>query len=629
MAGVAGGPVSQEPPAEMKEGPAKARRASASFGATLRERVLGLREGSIIVVTLVAAVYFSLNTSSFLTGGNFKTLLPYFAPFAILAAGEVFVMILGEIDLSIGAMYLFAPFVFYKLTTAGIPLVPSVLLALLCCMVVGALNGFFVAIVGINSFVTTLGMLFAFEGLALIISHGEPVAIEAAQLHQTHVAVHHIVNGHNIVLTETVNHLGTFAKIFGGGTYSELIWALAIVVILQIVLTFTRWGLYTVAIGSNKLGAAEAGVGVKGVMIRNFVLCALTAGLVGILEAVRAGSVQPDPAGANEILFFAIAAAVIGGTLLAGGSGTVVGALIGALFLGILKDGLVLQGTSTPTTCCSISGSRSSSRRRSACSSRARAGGTAAVADQSVSAERVVGPISAPDDVLRVEHIAKRFGPVTALRDVNLHLRKGEVLGLLGDNGAGKSTLIKILCGFQKQDSGQMFLHGEPFQPKSVDDARSQGIETVYQDLALIDELSVYHNLFLRRERVHRPLPLLANRQMKREARVALDEIGINIPRIDVAVARLSGGQRQAIAVARTVNSDADVILLDEPLAAMGVKEGALILDLDRAPEGRGPRLDHRDPAQLRPGVRGLRPRQHDPGRHDRARQADRGDLRG
>jgi len=187
---------------------------------------------------------------------------------------------------------------------------------------------------------------------------------------------------------------------------------------------------------------------------------------------------------------------------------------------------------------------------------------------------------SAPDDVLRVEHIAKRFGPVTALRDVNLHLKKGEVLGLLGDNGAGKSTLIKIISGFQKQDSGKMFLHGQPYEPKSVDDARSKGIDTVYQDLALIDELSVYHNMFLRRERVHRPLPLLANKQMKREARAALDDVGINIPRIDVAVARLSGGQRQAIAVARTVNSDSDIILLDEPLAAMGAREGAAILDL-------------------------------------------------
>jgi ABC-type sugar transport system ATPase subunit len=191
-----------------------------------------------------------------------------------------------------------------------------------------------------------------------------------------------------------------------------------------------------------------------------------------------------------------------------------------------------------------------------------------------------VPPAAAPDDVLRVEHIAKKFGPVTALRDVNIHLRKGEVLGLLGDNGAGKSTLIKIISGFQKQDAGRMFLHGAPYEPKSVDDARSKGIDTVYQDLALIDELSVYHNLFLRRERLLKPLPLLNNREMKREARRALDEIGINIPRIDVSVARLSGGQRQAIAVARSVNSASDILLLDEPLAAMGAKEGAQILDL-------------------------------------------------
>jgi simple sugar transport system ATP-binding protein len=202
------------------------------------------------------------------------------------------------------------------------------------------------------------------------------------------------------------------------------------------------------------------------------------------------------------------------------------------------------------------------------------------VAESVTPPESAVAASPATDDVLRVEHISKRFGPVTALRDVSLHLKKGEVLGLLGDNGAGKSTLIKILSGFQRQDGGEMFLHGQPYAPKGVDDARAKGIDTVYQDLALIDELSVYHNMFLRRERVHRPLPFLANREMKRDARTALDEIGINIPRIDVAVARLSGGQRQAIAVARTVNGDADIILLDEPLAAMGAKEGSMILDL-------------------------------------------------
>ncbi len=342
MASVTGDPASGSPTATERV-PARAGRALPGRQAIF-ERVVGLREGSIIVITLVVAIYFSLNTGSFFTSDNFKTLLPYFAPFAILGAGEVFVMILGEIDLSIGAMYLFAPFLFYKLAQAGLPLVPSVIFALIACMAVGAVNGFFTAVVGISSFVTTLGMLFTFEGLGLIISHGQPVATPGAAVTTSTHNVAHIVNGQHIVLPETVNHIGTFAKIFGGGVYSELIWAVAIVIVLQVVLTFTRWGLYTVAIGSNKLGAAEAGVKVRLVMIRNFVLCSLTGGLVGIFEAVRATSVQPDPAGANEILFLAIAAVVIGGTLLAGGSGTVVGALIGALFLGILHDGLVLQG---------------------------------------------------------------------------------------------------------------------------------------------------------------------------------------------------------------------------------------------------------------------------------------------
>jgi simple sugar transport system permease protein len=308
------------------------------------ERVLSLREGSIIIVTLIVAIYFALDTSTFLTTSSFKTSLPFFAPYAILAAGEVFVMILGEIDLSIGATYLLAPLIYYKLAEAGIPPVPSVLLALLCCMAVGAVNGFFTAVVGINSFVTTLGMLFTLEGLTLVISHGQPVTLPDAQVTTSTVNVPKVINGAHITLTETVNHVSTFAKVLGEGTYSELIWALVIVVVGQLVLTFTRWGLYTVAVGSNKLAAAEAGVRVRLVIIRNFVLCAAAGGFVGILEAVRASALEPDVAGANELLLLAIAAAVIGGTLLAGGSGTVVGALIGALFLGILKDGLILKG---------------------------------------------------------------------------------------------------------------------------------------------------------------------------------------------------------------------------------------------------------------------------------------------
>jgi simple sugar transport system permease protein len=305
-----------------QRGPASGR-ALASGVLGLLRKFLTLREGSVIVITIIVAVYFAISTDHFATGGNFKTLLPYFAPVAILAAGEVFLMINGEIDLSIGAVYLFAPFIFYEIDNGGIPLIPSLILAVLCCMAVGAINGFFTAVIGISSFVTTLGMLLGLEGLTLIISHAQPVDTPG---------------------TDVVGGLTTFARVFGGGTYSELIWAVVVIVVLQVVLTFTRWGLYTVAVGGNRLGASEAGVKVRLNMIGNFIMCSTCAAIVGVMEAVRTSSVQPDPSGANEVLFDGISAAVIGGTLLLGGSGTVVGALIGALFLGVLRDGLIIKG---------------------------------------------------------------------------------------------------------------------------------------------------------------------------------------------------------------------------------------------------------------------------------------------
>jgi simple sugar transport system ATP-binding protein len=189
-------------------------------------------------------------------------------------------------------------------------------------------------------------------------------------------------------------------------------------------------------------------------------------------------------------------------------------------------------------------------------------------------------------EALRVEHVAKKFGALTALRDVNLRLDKGEVLGLIGDNGAGKSTLIKIICGFHQPDAGRILVGGEEIVLRSVDHARSVGIDTVYQDLALVNELSVYHNMFLNRELVH--WPLLNNRAMRKRAKAHLDDMGIRIPDVSVEVAKLSGGQRQAIAVARSVYSDARILLLDEPLAAMGAREGRLILDLIRDLKARG-----------------------------------------
>ncbi len=186
------------------------------------------------------------------------------------------------------------------------------------------------------------------------------------------------------------------------------------------------------------------------------------------------------------------------------------------------------------------------------------------------------------DEILRLEGIHKSFGAVRVLQGIDMVLHRGEVLGLVGDNGAGKSTLVKILTGFQRADQGRIFLEGEQVRFSSVDDARAHGIETVYQDLALIPQLSIFHNLFLNRElTVGGRLGLLNNKRMRELARQYLTDMGVDIPTIEAPAQSLSGGQRQAIAVARASRrEDTKILLLDEPLAAMGAREAALIIDL-------------------------------------------------
>ena len=191
-------------------------------------------------------------------------------------------------------------------------------------------------------------------------------------------------------------------------------------------------------------------------------------------------------------------------------------------------------------------------------------------------------PAASAPPALRGDDLFKRFGAVTALDGVSITLGRGEILGILGDNGAGKSTLVKILTGFHQQTSGTLYVDGDETLLRSVDHARALGIECVYQDLALANSLSIYHNMFLNREIVRRgPLRLFVDhRTMRERAAQCLDDIGVHVPSVDLPVERLSGGQRQAIAVARSVYSKARILLLDEPLAAMGAREAGLIIDL-------------------------------------------------
>jgi simple sugar transport system ATP-binding protein len=184
--------------------------------------------------------------------------------------------------------------------------------------------------------------------------------------------------------------------------------------------------------------------------------------------------------------------------------------------------------------------------------------------------------------ILEMRHISKSFGAVTALVDASIRLHRGEVLALVGDNGAGKSTLIKILSGCHQPYSGAIVLNGKETRLSSPREARANGIETVYQDLALIGDLSIFHNMFLGREYHKRilGLNLLDNAKMRDLAVEYLKTMKISIPSVNSTVDLLSGGQRQCVAVARSIYSSPTILVLDEPLAALGIREGGQVLGL-------------------------------------------------
>ncbi len=195
--------------------------------------------------------------------------------------------------------------------------------------------------------------------------------------------------------------------------------------------------------------------------------------------------------------------------------------------------------------------------------------------------------------VLEARRITKRYGHVTALDRADLELRAGEILAIVGDNGAGKSTLIKVLCGAVVPDSGQVLLDGRPVHFRSPLEARKLGIETVYQDLAVAPALDIATNLFLGRE-VRRSgflgscFRLLDKKRMRREAQQEMDALKFHLPSIDSAVEKLSGGQRQGVAVARAAIFARRLAIMDEPTAALGVRESGQVLSLIRTIRDRG-----------------------------------------
>jgi len=193
--------------------------------------------------------------------------------------------------------------------------------------------------------------------------------------------------------------------------------------------------------------------------------------------------------------------------------------------------------------------------------------------------------------LLEVRNITKKFGGLTAVNNVSLGVNAGEVVGLLGDNGAGKSTLIKVISGVHRPDKGQIFFKGKEVKINNPIDVLSLGIETIYQDLALAENLNVFSNIFLGREKLKRILGfinVLDHDLMYNESKRILNELEINIPSLKNKIKSLSGGQRQAVAISRSIYWDAKFLIMDEPTAALGIAEQKKVLDLVRVLKSHG-----------------------------------------
>lgn len=290
------------------------------------------REASIAVVALLLVIYIQLNNSVFLTSPVMSVVLRDTARIGMISAGIVIVMITAEIDLSVGAVYALAPYLMIRISEDyGLSIWLTAALALLIALCIGFINGFITVKLRIPSLITTLGMFFLLTGITVSYANSQPIRMP-------------VKPPFNAIFGQ--NRYGPLDPLFswdGLTGFTPIIWTTIVVLILTLVLKRTVFGLHVISTGSNLLAAREIGVRTDRIKISAFMICALLAALTGLITATVTGSASPDTGG-SLLTLLAIAAAVIGGTALTGGSGTVVGALIGAFVISCLNNGLVLLG---------------------------------------------------------------------------------------------------------------------------------------------------------------------------------------------------------------------------------------------------------------------------------------------
>lgn len=516
----------------------------------------------------------------FFTVSNGLTIVLNMTALGIAAFGTSLLLISGNVDLSIGGMYSLTA------VTAGLVAFHTqstflgVMTALLVGLFLGLINGRLVLALRVNPLIVTVGMGTIFTGLAYVITNARTVFgfpdsytwIGRAELGMIPVPV--------II----------FASIFIVGGYFLL---------------NSVAGLRLYATGGNPVATDLVGISSRKIVLSVFVLNGLLIGLVAFLTTSRIGSASPSMG--NNFALNVLTAVILGGVGFAGGKGHPFGVFIGVATIGVLNAVVIFAGvpdfwqsiSQGAVLLLALTFDQLSARRRD----RVRASGRAVAIDREATgpeeevAEAASGETnrSAPAEALvpaiQAVGLEKSFGSVSAVRNVTFKVMPGEVVCLLGDNGAGKSTVIKMLSGAIKPDGGRMEINGQPVTLHSPQDARAAGIQTTYQDLALCPNLGAAYNLILGSEPRRRGFGVFSLRDDRRGLEIArqrLAELGIQLDDYDLPVGLLSGGQKQSVAIARVATDDVKVVILDEPTAALGVKQTGNVLALIRRLAERG-----------------------------------------
>jgi simple sugar transport system permease protein len=296
------------------------RSAASSVLSRVSALFLKQREASILLIAVVVFIYFATTTTQFVSHGSFVNVAQYMAPYTIIGIGLVLLMVCGEIDLSIGFVWLLSPYVMHFFVDSGLPTILAIIVSVLLLSLIGLLNGVVTTVFGVPSLITTLGSGYLVLGYALTVSAAQQINLPPQSV--------------------------GIGRWFGGEAWSEIIWAAGLILFFHILLTRTRWGLYTVAVGGNLLGARESGIKVNRIKIGNFMMASSLGAFAGILESFKNSIIDPS-AGALAVVLVALAGAVIGGTAMLGGVGTMLGLFIGMVVLGELQDGFNLRGISS------------------------------------------------------------------------------------------------------------------------------------------------------------------------------------------------------------------------------------------------------------------------------------------